>query len=385
MRVESLESRVESQKSVLALRFDSRYATRVYRFFNVCIEIPKSLAPSPQSRRSAMTLVELLVVIIIMTVIVAAAIPLMSPSNDDRRLREAARGLNTYITGAQARAISLNRPVGVALKRLSQDTNTDSQKDIKPTKDVHPDNSICLEVFYVEQQPPYAGFDPNSRACVALHPKQPGLVVVRFVTRGSAYDRPTDGLPDGWDSDLFPSGTIRPGDVIQINGTRFELLANIDQYSRVRVNNGYFEDPAQSPNGGPPNSPRPVKILARPINDSGQQINPRHDNLGSELTTKSPAPYWTLPSPYKVLRQPTPMADEAYQLPEGTAIDLRASGVGSGDYFYVQGVHDDPTFDGVLIMFAPEGRVSRVTFSQLPGNTNQPSFDQSVVDNVFLL
>src|SRR4051794_32860872 len=323
MRVESLESRVESQKSVLALRFDSRYATRVYRFFNVCIEIPKSLAPSPQSRRSAMTLVELLVVIIIMTVIVAAAIPLMSPSNDDRRLREAARGLNTYITGAQARAISLNRPVGVALKRLSSDTNTDPQKDIKPTKDVHPDNSICLEAFYVEQQPPYAGFDPNSRACVALHPKQAGLVVVRFVTRGSAYDRPTDGLPDGWDSDLFPSGTIRPRDIIQINGTRFELLPNTDSYSRVAIDNlGYFADPS-----GNSNSPRPVKILARPLAvtwqtisgqtsplyDNQQQINPRHDDKGVELGSgivgyKPSAPYWALPSPYKVLRQPTPMA-----------------------------------------------------------------------------
>src|SRR4051794_2704419 len=73
--------------------------------------------------RAAMTLIELLVVIVILTTIVAAAIPLMSPNNDDRRLREAARGLNTYITGAQTRAIATNRPYGVALKRLAQDTN----------------------------------------------------------------------------------------------------------------------------------------------------------------------------------------------------------------------------------------------------------------------
>src|SRR5947207_6184733 len=148
--------------------------------------------PTPDTRyptpHTGMTLVELLVVIIIMTTIVAAAIPLMSPSNDDRRLREAARGLNTYITGAQSRAIALKRPVGVALKRLSQDTNTDLSKKTNPTKDIHPDNSVCLEAYYVEQQPPYCGFDSNSRACVALHPSPPPTVpnacLVRLVTRG---------------------------------------------------------------------------------------------------------------------------------------------------------------------------------------------------------
>ena len=72
------------------------------------------------------------------------------------------------------------------------------------------------------------------------------------------------------------------------------------------------------------------------------------------------APFWTNPSPYKILRQPTPTSDEPFQMPEGTAIDLRASGVGTDDYFYVPGVHDNA--QGIIIMFAPEGRVSEVTF-----------------------
>src|SRR5205807_8582411 len=111
-----------------------------------------------------------------------------------------------------ARAISSNRPFGIALKRLSQDTGRSD------------DNGVCLEVFYVEQQPPYSGFDANSRACVAIHPDpaEAGKVLVRFLTRG-----PTGAnLPAGWTSDLFPSNTIRPGDVIEINGTRFQLLAD---------------------------------------------------------------------------------------------------------------------------------------------------------------
>jgi type II secretion system protein H len=67
---------------------------------------------------SGLTLIELLVVVIILTTVVAAAIPILTPSNEDRRLREAARSLNTFITAAQARAIASGRPYGIALKRL---------------------------------------------------------------------------------------------------------------------------------------------------------------------------------------------------------------------------------------------------------------------------
>ncbi len=74
-----------------------------------------------------MTLIELLVVIIIITTLVAAVIPLLSPANDDRRLREATRGLNTYITGAQSRAASSHRPFGIAIKRLSGETGKNSR------------------------------------------------------------------------------------------------------------------------------------------------------------------------------------------------------------------------------------------------------------------
>src|SRR6476619_271462 len=144
MKVKSLESRVKSQKPMAALRSFS--GSRL-------LTLDSRLSPG-------MTLIELLVVIVILTTIVGAAIPLMSPSNDDRRLREAARGLNTYIIGAQTRAISTKRPSGVACKRLSQGTKRAE------------DNGVSLEAFYGEQQAPYTGFDSNARACVALHPKR---------------------------------------------------------------------------------------------------------------------------------------------------------------------------------------------------------------------
>lgn len=346
MRVECQELRVEGRRIAIALRaYNSQLST---------------LNPAP--RRASMTLIELLVVIIILTTVVAAAIPLLSPSNDDRRDREATRGLNTYITGAQARAISTNRPFGIAIKRLSQDTKRAE------------DRGVCLEVFCVEQQPPYAGFDVNSRACVAIHPTPPAnvpdAVLVRLLMRGTT----TAGLPVGWTSDALPSGMIRPRDVIEINGTRFELRS--EQLPNIAIDqNGYFQSL---------NNSRPPQILARPVNDSGQQINTKYDDNGSEIGTVTSAnrPYWTGPAPYKVWRQPTAAADEPYQLPEGTAIDLRASGVGRDNYFYVPGLHD-ASDDGILIMFAPEGRVSRVSFSQAPDNPTP--FDGPIVDNVYLL
>jgi hypothetical protein len=326
-----------------------------------------------------------LVVIIILTTIVAAAIPVLSPADDARRIREASRSLNTFLTGAQARAISLGRPFGVALKRLAQDNDKDGNP-LNP----HEDAGVCLEVFYVEQQPPYSGFDANSRACVALHPDFPGYCIIRFVTRGTV---PNDNLPPGWDADELPGvqntqdtgGVIRPGDVLEINGTRFELLRTPTN-NRVPVRLDFSNTFFMSTTGETSASPYP-QMVARPINDSGQQLSVKHDNLGYELLSASgnaERPYWTAPAPYKILRQATPTSDEPYQLPETTAIDLRASGVGTDDYFYWPAENDNS--QGVIIMFSPEGRVARVQYSQYPITSSEPpAFDQPVTDNIYLL
>ncbi|MCI0331956.1 MAG: prepilin-type N-terminal cleavage/methylation domain-containing protein [Planctomycetes bacterium] len=300
--------------------------------------------------RGGLTLIELLVVIIILTTIVAAAIPILTPADDDRSKREASRGLNTFITGAQARAISLNRPVGIALKRLSQDTK-------RPE-----DRGVCLEVFYVEQPPPFCGFDPTSSAMVALDNGPTGgagQVLIRFVTRA--------GLPDP-----LPGNTIRRGDVVEVSGTKYRLTDDEPNY--IDPVTGFY-----SPNAGNP----PGTLVAVPMNDTGQMLNVKYDNQGYEIGTPNAinVPFYTSPAPYKILRQAMPTSDEPYQLPEGTAIDLRASGVGYRDYFYWPGAHDND--EGVQIMFSPEGTVSRVAFSRIPNDA--VPFDKTVVDNVYLL
>jgi hypothetical protein len=113
-------------------------------------------------------------------------------------------------------------------------------------------------------------------------------------------------------------------------------------------------------------------------------LSMKYDNEGFEIGTQNPPalPFYARPAPYKIFRQPMPTSDEPYQMPEGTAIDLRASGVGVNEYFYWPGVHDNP--QGIMIMFSPEGKVSKVSFSRVPINNLEP-FNRPVVDDVYLL
>jgi type II secretory pathway pseudopilin PulG len=355
-----------------------------------------------------MTLIELLVVIIILTTLVSAAIPLMSPANDDRRLREASRAVNSFISTAQANAIALQRPFGVAIKRLSKDTGKND-----PTQPDN-DNSVSIELYYVEQPSPFVGFNEQSKARVALFTPSTNslygglrnLVVIQFVAPGTSIQLIDDGLPDAWDPDQFAEGVVRPGDVIEINGTRYKLLSDTSD-----ISGSFYVDPRFDAtklffanNTGKNNAANhPVEIVGQPINDSGQMIGIRYDNAGYALgpdraTSYSissdppppavpPSPYWTDPAPYKILRQPMKNSAEPLQLPEGSAIDLRASGLGDSDYFYVPKVHDNA--EDILIMFAPEGRVSRLAYSLDPPDTLESpptsTFDQPVVDNIFLL
>jgi type II secretory pathway pseudopilin PulG len=337
-----------------------------------------------------MTLIELLIVIVIITTLVSAAIPLLAPTNDDRRLREASRAVNSFIAAAQARAISIQRPVGVGIKRLSKDTGKDdpSQSDN--------DNCVSVELYYVEQPSPFVGFNEQSQARVALYsPTNPSLydgrknlVIIQFVSPGSP-NVSADRLPPGWVADQVSDGIIRPGDVIQIGGTRYQLLydRNITDNAvpgRVDSNDFYRS------NTGVLSSTNVVQIVAQPLNDSGQMLNVRYDNDGNELPAKSnnpPLRYWTEPSHYEILRQPMKTSAEPLQLPESSAIDLRASGVGDNDYFYVPAVHDN--HEDILITFAPEGRVARLRYSLDPPDAleglNLTTFDQPIVDNIYLL
>ncbi len=344
MKLESGKSNAESRSAEGAPRNESLRAA--------------GIRPSA-SPLSAFTLIELLIVIVILSLLTAAALPILTPSTTERRLREASRGLNTFIATVQAHAIGSQRPAGIGLRRLSSETGRDDAR------------GVCLEVFAVEQPAPYAGFSEDSSVRVALNVGNTPpfgsfpfpTVGIDFVTRGPNR-RSVDDLPEGWDSDLVPTGVIRRGDVIEVNGNRYEIVG---AFANMAL------DPVTEYFGGHDGSnDRPATIVARPINNSGQLIAPVWGNAGFRVTAASisaaiaVAPYWTEPASYKILRQPVTTSAAPYALPEGVAIDLEASGVAGRIPFHFEMLTDND--QPIFILFTPEGSVERVQY-QTNGGT----------------
>ena len=228
-----------------------------------------------------MTLIELLVVIIIITTIVAAAIPLMSPTNDDRRLREAARAVNTFIGGAQSRAIAL---VG----RLAWRSNG------------------CHRRYEEAGRPTACGIEAVlCRAAAAVCRIRCQLAGLRGASsrfaghcaRAIRHARAEhgDGLPVGWDADLFPPATIHPGDVIEINGTQYELLPSITTICAVRQQHAdwfdrHLANSKQREPGG--DSGGPAEERQRPADQSEIRRSGARSKLAVGAANR---PYWTGP------------------------------------------------------------------------------------------
>lgn len=323
-----------------------------------------------------MTLIELLVVMVILTTLVAAAMPILAPAGDERVLREASRGVNTFISGAQARAIASGRPFGVALKKLAQDTGALA------------DASVCLEMFYVEEPAPYSGFDEAARVRLALDiapggawiAGEPYQVRIQFVRLDSAA---TAGMPSGVTNDLVPPAFFGPGDSIFIDGAEF-VFTDTSDIGVDRNSNGktdpdelLYLDTSGTPDG---------TLVARGPANIRSLFDFVYDNSGARVTSAGApltAPYWTEPLRYELHRRPQPTSNEPFQLPTGAAIDLRASGAtisiigDDDDSTRTEGEFSRPDDDvsdpskvdnpiqnatPVFIMFSPEGNVDRVIY-----------------------
>ncbi len=330
-----------------------------------------------------MTLVELLVVIVLLTTLVTTAIPVMAPGGEDRKLREASRGLNSYLQGAQVRAMETGRPFGVAMRRLSADTGRGE------------DNAVCVQVRYVEVPPAYSGFSGTSKVRIAANPlyapnadtnnagdDDAGPLLMQFLTRGAA----SAGLPVGWTADLVPQRFLRPGDTVEVANRRYRLLdPQAASIALLRANGeDYFT----------PDTGTLVSFAVEPV-DGASLLAIRYDRLGRALPSPevlssaadSPAPqnwgldvtpndntwppvgpFWTLPQSYKIYRQPVSAGGEPLELPSGVAIDLQASAFGNGvrlysphvDYDESENAYTNVRNDDVMILFAPEGHIQRV-------------------------
>jgi len=131
--------------------------------------------------RQGVTLVELLVVISILLVLTAVAVPMMQPSLEGRRTREAARAIHVYFTSARIRAMETGRPVGVMFDRLPEQAEA------------------CRVLRQAEVPPPYAGDFANSR----IH-----IESANVGTMSATVSFPTGDAV---------GGMIQPGDLLRLN------------------------------------------------------------------------------------------------------------------------------------------------------------------------
>ncbi|WP_231956545.1 pilus assembly FimT family protein [Posidoniimonas polymericola] len=326
-----------------------------------------------------MTLVELLVVITILGILLGAAIPVLSPADDSRRLREAARAVNTFIAGAKSRAKETGRPFGVAFKKLSQDTGRSGPRDssdsnyLKDLDNVANDNGVCLELYYVEEPPPYAGFDSNARVMLGTDAVGGGVfnagqIMVRYVRVGNDVAQNNDGLPPGYDSDEIPTGLFRPGDQMVVGDMRLSLSDTASGGSELT--NGFYTTGM----GNPANS-----MFATPLDGSLTSVAYVYDSNGRRLNDTPQSAwfdgrFWTEPLRYKILRQPTKASGEPLLMNEKTAIDLEASGFGNGVRLhdpYQTDSSGDPyprsNPNEVIVMFTPEGAMNEAYLNTGPG------------------
>ncbi len=199
-------------------------------------------SPRPSCHVSAppagLTLVELLVVVTIMVMLTVFAVPVLTPSLESRRVREAARQINVYLSQARNRAIEKNQPVGVWFQRRQGQ------------------NQAVTALFMAEESAPYGGADWNSR--IQVTPTSGNQAKVAF-------------LSDPPGEDPVSAGLVRPGDRIQLNfqGPIWEITGIAGNTWTFRLLSPSGTPTPRAPAGLPFQifrQPQPQRSLASPLN-----------------------------------------------------------------------------------------------------------------------
>lgn len=268
-----------------------------------------------------MTLIELLVVMFIIITITAMAIPLMTPDIAGRRIREAARQVEQYLSGARDRASQRERPVGVVLER---------------DPDADPINGEgAIRLVYAEMPIPWSGDTVSSAVTVTTASN--GLTATIAPANFTNF-RTQDVVPSG----MLP--TVRPYDLIQLNHRSSEFVITNATGSSLTISVG--------------------------SNANAQQIPRYVDASGTPV-----------PVPFKVLRQPRRTNDPPLQLPAELAIDLFYSGsetISFANSLSTSGNAANAPDGDVILMFAPEGsldlvyRLGATETSYLPQRSSGP-------------
>ena len=187
---------------------------------------------------------------------------------------------------------------------------------------------------------------------------------------------------------------IRPGDVIEIDGTRYRAacadhIATSANVQSTRRTVSTSRTTARDADRRPADQRHGPDAQTSTSTTKGFGCEIFRLGSGGESRRTGPAP-----RPYKILRQPMPTSDEPFQMPEGTAIDLRASGqaieieTARDGFFYVPDAHVGASTTGPDRDHVHTGRPRRaVSVQQNVGlhDSTVRTFDARRYRNIFLL
>ncbi|HYO24360.1 MAG TPA: type II secretion system protein [Lacipirellulaceae bacterium] len=189
--------------------------------------------------RPGLTLIELLVTIVILVTLLAAVLPAVSPNNESRKIREAARQLRTLFAQAQAQAARDGRRVGVGFNDTETWTDANNNDVRDPGEVTHV--GMASSAYLISEPPPFTGFStsagvrcgpPNNNA-PNIDDDQPPLVNLHFGHgvggEGIVLDDPSDALPPEMFRGAFVQGgddVEGSGDIVHIGQETFELVTN---------------------------------------------------------------------------------------------------------------------------------------------------------------
>jgi type II secretory pathway pseudopilin PulG len=332
----------------------------------------------------AFTLIELLIVISIIMILAVATLKVMQPLGE-RRVREAGRAVNVYISSARNRAMEIGRPCGVIFRRANGANS--------------PTASMVLD--QCEVPPPFAGDKTNAVVMVQDWTYRPDA--------WPYWDNDTTNPPPVLKTYVlkvqvrigdFPPLLLKYGDLIQLNGQG-------PFYTIVRdpgnpIDPDYRRTTPTDPAMDPPSDP---VVLDFPIDtthgdyiffdDTGVTIK---DNNGDgyidthyltlalniqnlpmqavswpEYRVPTPPGNWSNPVSFQILRQPVKSAVSSLQLPAGSVVDLDFSGT---DYqsFYQSAPTPPNKYYDVSIIFSSNGSVEGYYWNNKPYPVLGPIF-----------
>lgn len=263
--------------------------------------------------RHGMTIVELLVVLGVLSILLGIAATAVKTGTRGKKQRESARQVNAYIASAQARAVQLNRPVGVEIVRNVRDTTGSGTPDTGLA-------NASLLMYTIETPPTYAG--DTSTAVVEADP------VVKPASGDSNYD---PLAPQGY----FVVEFIDPvADASMI--TVDDFIRNGDQIRFA------YRGPVYRIVGDVKTSPLRVHVTW----DSGQP-EPNHTS--------------TVTVPFQIYPQPIRSMATPLQLPTDMCIDLSCSGTGNTAREFAAWTGTGG-YNSIRFTFSPRGNIYRIYF-----------------------